>query len=1272
MEKGEYSKGLKYNEEYLRRSRDLQDAVLEQRALANLGWTYYTMAISDKEMFSQALRHFNKSLKAVGKISPTSLSRKELSEMRGRAFENIGKTYFVLEEKDHAEKHFKEAEVLFREFRLWSDLLRLTDTRANQILESASNSNLATALDQANKALEAAQKVGYEAEVEALCTIFKVHLLKRDFHEARKRLSEARNLKAGDMKRFIDNNLKMMIVIDECQDNIRTDKGVMSHCHFEKIADTLIQYESSGEERNKVLEISIEYYKKAYKRANEEGSTESLSSLNNSIAKTYGDMQDHDRALEYFEKQCKLDRDKPEDYCIALSNTAMTKESLKRTYDEVLELKEKWLDVATRSKLRSQQCEALQEILRYQRDNNRDEELRRTEARMEELGVSVSDREMSCSQGSDVSDKFPDIDLDREEEARVDQKRIAKRTPAEYTKTNNKGEYPLHLQLQRAGQRNKIITMIERGHPLEVKDNAGWSPLGEATGQMNLDYVKILVEAGANINQCNNNGETPLLVAAMRGWLDGIEYLLDQGAKVDIKSTRGENCLSFLNGHIAEGRKGDDPSYHRPRVMERLEAAARRVGQIFENLGLSTNVPAPLESDSPSLEDDLDYNDLTLIQDNIPPSYTSTQKRRRSPSPCSSPRSPSPLSRTLRASSPLPGRRMYQEAMESLKSSGARTLPEIAPKASNQRGAEEFSDDWLVDDVRDNKKKRRRQSLIDERTIGGSNRKTRVKENIEPAVASSPPIDLTSPILKPSRTSGKLKTSRAKSSKQPLISSLITRSRTPSPLPPVSEPSSPQRPEVNQLVPAVPACPAHHPQMSNILKVKVLISGEMFLVLVPDSSLTVGWLAKEAAGRYYRQVGTEPVLRLRTSDGAVLDPGDLVAHIFQPGEQLTADVLHWNTKPAAQKYEDACRELGVTCYKNIRGSLVNMSSNNNLSLRLSMKAHHVRPLFRSLRGNSGLRELELSQCKLGDEEVRLLGEILPTISHLASLNLSYNMMTDISLTLLSRLQLKVKELQLSGNMFGDGCLSSLTRLLSSQPSLETLGLARCGLTSQLFQSGRGQFSVEAKKSSLKELDLSHNLLTVLGVETLLGCLPSSLTKLNISRCNLAQISRPDSLASALLSHCSQGSQHANLTSLNLSSFCLSSLSLRALLPSLSQCGRLTQLELSNNQLTSQALLSVLSTVRHHALPLVRLSLASGSHRAAKLFWEDEGGLELVRDELESLLASNTCLLERLVVPLPLPTTHQAADTITRVWDSHYGARSLHFCDSLGNIEYNVQ
>ena len=56
VEKGQYSEALKYTKEYRRRSLQLQDPVLEQRALANLGWIYYTMSVSGKEMFGKALQ----------------------------------------------------------------------------------------------------------------------------------------------------------------------------------------------------------------------------------------------------------------------------------------------------------------------------------------------------------------------------------------------------------------------------------------------------------------------------------------------------------------------------------------------------------------------------------------------------------------------------------------------------------------------------------------------------------------------------------------------------------------------------------------------------------------------------------------------------------------------------------------------------------------------------------------------------------------------------------------------------------------------------------------------------------------------------------------------------------------------------------------------------------------------------------------------------------------------------------------------------------------
>ena len=104
---------------------------------------------------------------------------------------------------------------------------------------------------------------------------------------------------------------------------------------------------------------------------------------------------------------------------------------------------------------------------------------------------------------------------------------VARRTPALFKTKNAKGEFPLHIKLQKPGQESDILSMIERGHPLEVEDNAGWTPLGEAVGNMNISYIKILVNAGAKLNHRNEKGETPLMTACAKGFLDGIEFIFN-------------------------------------------------------------------------------------------------------------------------------------------------------------------------------------------------------------------------------------------------------------------------------------------------------------------------------------------------------------------------------------------------------------------------------------------------------------------------------------------------------------------------------------------------------------------------------------------------------------------------------------------------------------------------------------------------------------------------------------------------------------------------
>ena len=512
IEMGKFSDGVQNLKQYLSMSQGLQDLVNEQRALANLGWAYLTKSQhseNSENSLSKSLHYSKKSLAAVSKIPSKLIDTKERFQMRGRALENLGKIHWRSGRRKEAQNSFDDAETSFRNYKLWRDLHRLSDTRASMILES-SDGGLDKALEQCKVALEAANKVGDEATAESLFTMFKVKLVNKQLEEAKDCLRKARTCKVEEgYRKLIDNNLKMMIVICKNTDTISKSNSetLMSHEPYEAIADALCKFDGSKVEKQIVLKLALEYYNQSFIRAENEGSTEYLADLNNSIAKTYEDLADYDNALSYYEKQLEFEKGKIEDQCATYSHIAMVREYMKSGYELVMEARETWLRLAETSGSKGQQLEALMEMFRFQSDSGRQEDADRTRVRIESLGGSVDETDRSCSQGSyssGVSDNFPDIDLEQElAPPSVQKSKIAKRTPAEYMKRNAKGEYPLHKELQRRGQENKIISMIEKGHPLEVEDNAGWTPLGEAVGNANIGYVKILVEAGANLNHRN-------------------------------------------------------------------------------------------------------------------------------------------------------------------------------------------------------------------------------------------------------------------------------------------------------------------------------------------------------------------------------------------------------------------------------------------------------------------------------------------------------------------------------------------------------------------------------------------------------------------------------------------------------------------------------------------------------------------------------------------------------------------------------------------------
>jgi ankyrin repeat protein len=64
-----------------------------------------------------------------------------------------------------------------------------------------------------------------------------------------------------------------------------------------------------------------------------------------------------------------------------------------------------------------------------------------------------------------------------------------------------------------------------------------------------LELVKLLIEAGANVNAKNIYGNTALIYASFAGQLKLIKYLISVGADINIKNNTGNNVLMIASNY---------------------------------------------------------------------------------------------------------------------------------------------------------------------------------------------------------------------------------------------------------------------------------------------------------------------------------------------------------------------------------------------------------------------------------------------------------------------------------------------------------------------------------------------------------------------------------------------------------------------------------------------------------------------------------------------------------------------------------------------------
>lgn len=112
-------------------------------------------------------------------------------------------------------------------------------------------------------------------------------------------------------------------------------------------------------------------------------------------------------------------------------------------------------------------------------------------------------------------------------------------------------EPPLYAAIDR-GDLALLRALIERG--VDVDQIAGPAPLPPLHWAVakGLDFVKLLVDAGADVNCRDSAGWTPLATAVGNNILDVAEYLIRHGADVNVTSSDGMALIDLAKKSSSE------------------------------------------------------------------------------------------------------------------------------------------------------------------------------------------------------------------------------------------------------------------------------------------------------------------------------------------------------------------------------------------------------------------------------------------------------------------------------------------------------------------------------------------------------------------------------------------------------------------------------------------------------------------------------------------------------------------------------------------------
>lgn len=595
---GKHKNALEHEEIFLKSAEQMDNLVEIQRAYASIGRCFLIQAEDEslngsseaKCNFKNAEKAFLKSLiicKELGKL----VSKWELADMQARLYFNLGVLKDHIQESEEAIEFYEKAIEICRSYDLFE--LHHQCLMSSGLAYSAKIDDSATAFNMFNAALDVAKRINDKNEKTCETLLAKSSLLVKngDYQSAKQVLKKAYKLQTPNTNdnEQIQKKLKYVLVLTKCEDEILKTEAyeyAKRKTLFEKLGD--------GSCKLKNFSKAIEFYLKSLEAAQLNGDNgQSLIPIYVSLYQTYIDNKEYESALEFMQKEYELVMNEPKEASATLFALGNLLEQAGKEFWEIDSMYRKALIEAKKAEDSSLEKNVLMKLIELSKKHQMVSIAEILEQEIIDRGFQLT---IESSDDVDFSEDIPDIDndissdlqlsscpesSDNEENLQTNQTITRRKRSAVVSKKNDKGETRLHVACIN-GNFELARVLVEKGHAINVRDNAGWLPLHEASIHGFRDIAELLLDNGgqSSINDKGGTkceGITPLYDAASNGNLSVVQLLLDRGAKATVKTDFNETPLDALLrwyeqfGHKLERNEKEFYNDIKGRLMEQCE-----------------------------------------------------------------------------------------------------------------------------------------------------------------------------------------------------------------------------------------------------------------------------------------------------------------------------------------------------------------------------------------------------------------------------------------------------------------------------------------------------------------------------------------------------------------------------------------------------------------------------------------------------------------------------------------------------------------------------